>query len=87
MHLVNLRTTYRRRGLAQQQHQHGVTLARLSGRTARTAGTRPGNAASIAVQRAQATPLLALPNVAGRALVPDDAGPGQQRGMFGRDLG
>jgi hypothetical protein len=86
VHLVGVRTTYRKRGLARQLYQRFSAVARTRGCTALKAITTPGNDASIAFHRALGMELLGAPNAEGIPVVADYAGPGQDRVVFHRAL-
>ena len=76
-HLVAVRDSQRERGLGRELYKHFEELARGHGATRLKAYTRPSNTASIAFHRAIGMTATA---------VPDYAGPGETRVVFGREL-
>lgn len=77
VHLVGVRAGQRRRGLARRLYAEFTDQARVRGATSLKAITTPGNRGSIAFHRA-----LGM----AATLVPDYAGPGQDRVVFRADL-
>ena len=77
VHLVGVRQDHRRRGLASLLYDEFKDHARAGGATALKAITTPGNRASIDFHRAIG--MFAT-------LVPDYAGPGEDRIVFSADL-
>jgi GNAT superfamily N-acetyltransferase len=86
VHLVGVRQTHRRQGLARRLYDHFTAFARARGCTALKAITTPANAASLAFHRALGMQLLGQPNREGIPVVGGYAGPGQDRVVFHRAL-
>ncbi|MBI3014948.1 MAG: GNAT family N-acetyltransferase [Candidatus Tectomicrobia bacterium] len=86
VHLVGVRTPYRRRGLARQLYEHFISVALSRGCKKLKAITTPGNLGSIAFHRALGMEMIGTANEQGIPVVRDYAGPGQGRVVFVKDL-
>jgi GNAT superfamily N-acetyltransferase len=86
VHLVGVRTAYRRRGLARRLYAHFVAFAQSQGCTELKAITTPDNKESLAFHRAWGMELTGKPNREGIPVVENYAGPGQERVVLRRKL-
>jgi L-amino acid N-acyltransferase YncA len=86
VHLVGVRSAYRRRGLARCLYDHFVVFAQTQGCTELKAITTPGNKESLAFHRAWGMELTGKPNREGIPVIEDYAGPGQDRVVLRRKL-
>ena len=86
VHLVGVRSTYRRRGLAGHLYDHFVTFAQTQGCTELKAITTPSNKESLAFHRARGMELTGTPNREGIPVIENYAGPGQDRVVLRKKL-
>jgi len=86
VHLVGVRTAYRRRGLARRLYDHFVAFAQTRGCTELKAITTPGNKESLAFHLAWGMELTGKPNRDGIPVIENYAGAGQDRVVLRRDL-
>jgi GNAT superfamily N-acetyltransferase len=86
VHLVGVRTAYRRQGLARRLYDHFLAFAQRAGCTELKAITTPGNKESIAFHQAWGMELTGKPNRDGIPVIENYAGPGQDRVVFRRRL-
>lgn len=86
VHLVGVRSAYRRRGLARRLYDHFGEFARGRDCTELKAVTTPGNEASIAFHRSLGMDLVGQASQHGVPVVKDYAGPGQDRVVFRKNL-
>jgi GNAT superfamily N-acetyltransferase len=86
VHLIGVRTAYRRQGLARRLHDHFATFAQAHGCTELKAVTTPGNNASLQFHRAWGMELAGTPNRDGIPVIENYAGPGQDRVVLRRKL-
>ena len=82
VHLVGVRSSHRRQGLARRLYQHFIEFARERGCTALKAITTPGNKESIAFHRSLGMKPLGEPNPEGIHVVQNYSGQGQDRVVF-----
>ena len=82
IHLVGVRSNYRRRGLARQLYDHFIAFARAHKCLLLKAITTPTNADSIAFHLALGMELIGRPNADSIPVVANYAGPGQDRVVF-----
>jgi GNAT superfamily N-acetyltransferase len=82
VHLLAVRRSHRRRGLARRLHDHFVASARSAGCREIKAITTPTNSGSIAFHRGIGMELVGVPNEEGIPVVKDYSGPGQDRIVF-----
>ena len=86
VHLIGVRTAYRRQGLARRLYDHFATFAQAHGCTELKAVTTPGNNASLEFHRAWGMELAGTPNCDGIPVIENYAGPGQDRVVLRRKL-
>jgi len=86
VHLVGVRESYRRRGLARGLYDHFVRFAVIQGCTELKAITTPSNKESIAFHRSLGMELTGQLNSDGVQVIKDYAGPGQDRVVFRKTL-
>jgi GNAT superfamily N-acetyltransferase len=86
VHLVGVRTAYRRQGLARRLYDHFVSFAQSQGCTELKAITTPGNKESFEFHRGWGMELTGKPNREGIPVMENYAGPGQDRVVFRRKL-
>ena len=86
VHLVGVRTAYRRRGLARRLYDHFVAFAQTRGCTELKAITTPGNKESVAFHQAWGMELTGKPSRDGIPVIENYAGPGQDRVVLRRKL-
>jgi GNAT superfamily N-acetyltransferase len=86
VHLVGVRTTYRRQGLGRRLYDNFVAFARTQGCTELKAITTPGNKESLAFHRAWGMELTGKPNREGIPVMEEYAGPGQDRVVLRKKL-
>lgn len=86
VHLIGVRTAYRRQGLARRLYDHFTGLAQSAGCTELKAITTPGNKESIAFHQAWGMEPTGKPNRDGIPIIENYAGPGQHRVVFRRKL-
>jgi ribosomal protein S18 acetylase RimI-like enzyme len=86
VHMVGVRSTYRRRGLAQQLYDHFVAFAQSRGCTELKAITSSSNKESIAFHQAWGMELTGTPNREGIPVIENYGGPGQDRVVLRRKL-
>jgi L-amino acid N-acyltransferase YncA len=86
IHLIGVRTAYRRRGLARRLYDHFVTFAQAHGCTELKAVTTPGNNESLQFHQASGMELTGTPNRDGIPVIENYAGPGQNRVVLRRKL-
>lgn len=86
VHLVAVRDSHRRRGIARALYERFEQEARRRGCAGLKAITHPGNAASIRFHRAMGFRLEGEPNEDGLAVVRNYRGPGQDRVVFRKAL-
>jgi GNAT superfamily N-acetyltransferase len=82
VHLLAVRASARKQGLAQKLFAHFVEFSRQQRRTSVKAITTPSNLGSIAFHKSVGMQLLGEPNADGIPVVPDYAGPKQPRVVF-----
>jgi hypothetical protein len=87
VHLVAVRSAYRRQGLAALLYRHFIAFARERGCRAIKAITTPGNSHSIAFHTALGMRMEGEPNADGVPVVKDYSGPGEQRVVFRMEIG
>ena len=86
VHLIGVRTAYRRRGLAPCLYDHFVTFAQAHGCTELKAVTTPGNNESLQFHRDWGMELTGTPNRDGIPVIENYGGPGQNRVVLRRKL-
>ena len=86
VHLVGVRSAYRRRGLARRLYDHFVAFAQGHGCAEIKAVTTPSNQESLAFHRAWGMELTGKPNRDGIPVIENYAGPGQDRVVLRRKL-
>jgi len=86
VHLVGVRTSYRRQGLARRLYDHFAAFAQTEGCTELKAITTPSNKESLAFHQAWGMELTGKPNRDGIAVIENYAGPGQDRVVLRRKL-
>ena len=86
VHLIGVRTAYRRQGLARRLYDHFATFAQAHGCTELKAVTTPGNNASLEFHRAWGMELAGTPNCDGIPVIENYAGPGQDGVVLRRKL-
>jgi GNAT superfamily N-acetyltransferase len=86
VHLVGVRTAYRRQGLARRLYDYFAAFARDQGCTELKAITTPGNKESLAFHRAWGMELIGKPNRDGTPVIENYAGPDQDRVVLRRKL-
>lgn len=86
VHLVGVRASYQRQGLARRLYQHFIEYARMHDCVRLKAITTHANAVSIAFHQSLGMKLLGEPNRDGIPVVADYAGVGQDRVVFDMDL-
>lgn len=86
VHLVGVRTAYRRQGLARRLYDHFVAFAQSHGCTEMKAVTTPGNKESLAFHRAWGMKSTGKPNRDGIPVIENYAGPGQDRVVLRKKL-
>lgn len=86
VHLVGVRTEYRRRGLARRLYEHFTAYALTRGCTRLKAITTPGNRESILFHRSLGMELTGNTADRGIPAVKDYAGPGEDRVVFRKSL-
>lgn len=82
VHLLAVRCSHRRCGLARRLHDHFVASAWSAGCREIKAITTPTNSGSIAFHRGIGMELVGVPNEEGIPVVKDYSGPGQDRVVF-----
>jgi ribosomal protein S18 acetylase RimI-like enzyme len=85
-HLLGVRATYRRHGLARQLYTHFFEYAQACGATIVRAITTPTNERSIAFHKSMRFSLLGEPNMQGIPVVANYSGPSLDRVVFERPL-
>jgi ribosomal protein S18 acetylase RimI-like enzyme len=86
VHLVGVRSAYRRRGLARRLYDHFAAFAQSRGCTEVKAVTTPGNQESLAFHRAWGMELTGNPNRDGIPVIENYAGPGRDRVVLRKKL-
>jgi GNAT superfamily N-acetyltransferase len=82
VHLLAVRRSHRRRGLAHRLHDHFAAFARSAGCREIKAITTPANGGSIAFHRGIGMELVGVPNEEGVPVVKGYSGPGEDRIVF-----
>lgn len=86
VHLVGVRASYRRQGLARRLYDHFVAFAQSQDCTELKAITTADNKDSLAFHRAWGMELTGTANLDGIRVIEDYAGPGQDRVVLRRKL-
>jgi predicted GNAT superfamily acetyltransferase len=86
IHLVAVRNSHKRQGLARRLYDHFARIAAVRSCTALKAITTPANHASIAFHKALGFGLEGSPNADGIPVVRDYSGKGDDRVVFRKPL-
>jgi GNAT superfamily N-acetyltransferase len=86
VHLVGVRTAYRRQGLARRLYDHFVAFAQTQGCVELKAITTPSNKDSLAFHRAWGMESTGKANRDGIPVIENYAGPGQDRVVLRKKL-